>query len=111
MVCWRFVPISLTVASLSLLICRITNSAMAQVMLLFLLAVLQGFITGCFVPKLLLPEILERVAVYTPAYYMIELMSGLYTESETLTAVAVLLGFTLVFLLFGAVCNRRERVA
>lgn len=91
-------PVFITVCAFALMVCRFTDHAMAQVMIIFILSLLQGFITGCFIPKLLLPEILEEISAFLPAYYMIELLSGIFTGEIDFGAVGMLIVFTLLFM-------------
>jgi len=91
-------PVSITVCAFALMICRFTEHVMAQVMLIFLASVLQGFVTGCFIPKLLLPEVLEDISGFLPAHYMIELLSGVFTGKISFANIFVLLVFTLLFM-------------
>lgn len=91
-------PVSITVCAFALLMCRVTNHVMPQVMSIFLVSLIQGFITGCFIPKLLLPEVLEGISGFLPAHYMIKLLSGIFTRQISFSAVLVLIIFTLIFM-------------
>lgn len=92
------VPVSITVCAFALMICRFTDHVMAQVMVIFLTSVLQGFVTGCFIPKILLPKVLEKISRFLPAHYMLELLSGIFTGQISFHNIFMLLVFTLLFM-------------
>lgn len=92
------IPVCITVCAFALMICRFTEHVMAQVMVIFLASLLQGFITGCFIPQILLPEVLENISVFLPAHYMIELLSGTFSGQVSFGNIVVLLAFTLLFM-------------
>ncbi len=100
------IPAAFLMAAFTLFVCRLTDHVFAQVMILFFAGLLQGFVSGCFVPKLLLPKIFDRIAEYFPAYYMIEGFSCVFTERMTEDHVIVMLGFGTVFLIIAAVLER-----
>lgn len=83
----------------ALLLCRLTQYALTQIMLLFLTAVMQGLICGCFVPEMLLPEVFGEIAGCLPAQAMIDLFKGVLLEEIPAGACVILLGYTVVFLL------------
>jgi ABC-type uncharacterized transport system permease subunit len=68
-------------------------------MLLFLSALLQGFICGCFVPKLLLPDVLDRIAGYLPAHYMIDSFSQIFLGNTPVHSVIIMLLYTIAFMI------------
>lgn len=91
-------PVALTVCAFALMVCRFTDNAMARVMIVFIVSLLQGLIAGCFIPKLLLPDLMEKIAGFLPAYYMIELLSGVFTGRISAGAIAMLFVFTMMFM-------------
>lgn len=98
---WQIVllmlPMACAISAFTLMICRFTSHSMAQVMSLFLAALMQGFVAGCFVPKILLPKQLGVIAGYLPAGHMIEAVTGVFTGSIRLQSVVVMLGFAVIF--------------
>lgn len=105
------IPISVVISAFGIMVCRLTDNSMAQVMFLFISALVQGFVTGCFVPKLLLPEVLEPIAALFPAHYMIELLSGLYIRNNMPQCVGMLFLYTVLFVVIGAALNRKGKVS
>lgn len=70
------IPAVLCNSAFALMICRITDAAMAQVMLMFLAAFMQALMTGCFIPEILLPEALRGMSGVLPAPLHDETYSG-----------------------------------
>lgn len=92
------VPVCITICAFALMICRFTEHVMAQVMMIFLTSLLQGFVAGCFIPQILLPKVLEDVSVFLPVHYMIQLLSGVFSRQKSFDSIAILLIFTLLFM-------------
>jgi hypothetical protein len=92
------IPASLVVSAFSLLVCRLTNHVFAQIMLLFLSALLQGFVSGCFVPKLLLPDIMDSIARYLPAHAIMEGFSQIFLGKSPWQGITAMLLYTIVFM-------------
>lgn len=65
-------PIIAAVAAIVLAVQIYVANRTAAVMLMFLLAVLQSFVTGGFIPQLMLPREVSAAGRFTPAHYMIE---------------------------------------
>lgn len=101
-------PVCITVCAFALMICRFTEHVMAQIMMIFLTSLLQGFIAGCFIPQILLPEVLKDISVFLPVHYMIELLSDIFSRQTSFGNmffknisfgnILVLLVFTLLFM-------------
>ncbi len=116
------VPVCITVCAFALMVCRFTEHVMAQVMVIFLTSLLQGFVAGCFIPQILLPEILQDISLFLPVHYMIELLSGIFSrqasfdnmplDNISFSNILVLLIFTLLFMEITALLekNANERM-
>lgn len=105
-------PVCITVCAFALMVCRFTEHVMAQVMAIFLVSVLQGFIAGCFIPQILLPKILENISVFLPVHYMIGLLSDIFSGQTSFGNILVLLVFTLLFMEITALLekNANEKI-
>lgn len=101
-------PVSAAACAFALMVCRFTDSAMAQIMILFLFSLLQGFITGCFIPKLLLPEVLGQISPAAPAFYMIELISALCGGKVSLGALFSLTAYIVLFVAVAVALEKRR---
>ena len=82
------------------------NAAPAVVNLIYLPMV---FASGLWIPLAQLPHFLQVAAPYLPPYHLSQLaLSTLGIQSETWVHIAVLLGFTVLFLLIAAWAYRRD---
>lgn len=102
------VLIAVVTSAFTLMICRLTDNVLAQVMILFTAAVLQGFVCGCFVPQILLPDVLGELAVVFPVYYMIEVISCIFTGEIPVRGIVGILTFTILFLAAAALAQSRD---
>ncbi len=102
-------PMGLMVSAFTLMICRLTGNTMAQIMCLFLVSLMQGFVAGCFVPKILLPEQLGVVASYLPAGHMINAVTSVFVEGQMAESVAILCGFAVVFYVIAVLTDIRRK--
>lgn len=100
-------PVSCAAASVVLLLQVYVKHKSSAVILMFLLAVFQGFVTGGFIPQIMLPQAVASVGRLTPAYYMIRQFKIVYLEGDGLAAnSAILLIITASVL---AACAAKKR--
>lgn len=105
------IPAVLCNSAFALMICRITDTAMAQVMLMFLAAFMQALMTGCFIPEILLPEALRGMSGVLPAHYMMKLTAGVFRDThimKNLSGVCVLAGYTVICVLLAAAFEKKR---
>ncbi|NLL93256.1 MAG: ABC transporter permease [Clostridiales bacterium] len=80
------------------------------IMALFLVNIILLFISGCFIPSLMLPESINILAKYTPIHYSISLLNDAFLGNLVGRNVIILIGFSIIFFLFTVlVANRRNR--
>lgn len=110
---WQIVllvlPMACMMSTFTLMICRLTSNSMAQVMCLFLAALMQGFIAGCFVPKILLPKQLDVIAGYLPAGCMTDAVTQVFTGGSAAKPVGMMLVFAGVFYVISVGLEYRRR--
>lgn len=101
-------PMSLVVSSFALMICRLTDHAIAQVMMIFLVSMMQGLVAGCFIPKLLLPDVMEKIEVLFPSYYMISMSTAVFTDSGWQKNMLILCMFVPLFIFVSVWAEQRK---
>lgn len=77
MIC-AMVPVVMVVSSVILLIQILIPHKPSAVLVIFLISVFQGFVTGGFIPEVMLPKAVGSIGKITPAYYMIEQIRIVY---------------------------------
>lgn len=81
----------------------LSGSRQAAVMSVFFVTIIQGFITGSFVPSLMLPDAVNNLAKFMPAHYMIEEMKIYYlNESGFMGNTMVIAGMSILFISLSA---------
>lgn len=104
------VSVLLSVSSIILFIQVLVENKTGQVMIIFFAAVFQSFVTGGFIPELMLPKAVTGVGKFTPAYYMIEQIKAVYMGSgKVLFNTVILAAITLVFMILSYVCTKAGR--
>ena len=76
------IPVLMTASAMVLLVQAAVRYKPAAIMIMFLISVFQAFVTGGFIPKMMLPGIIEKIGRCTPAYYMLRELSIIYLEGS-----------------------------
>lgn len=84
--------------SLVLCIYQFANSQSVGVLLLFTISISMLFISGGFIPSSLLPELMQKIAVFLPTTYFIKLCEGIITNTTTFVTFIINAGFTVFFI-------------
>ena len=84
-------PVIMSAAALILLVRVCIANKFAAVIAVFFGTVFQGFVTGSFIPEIMLPEAVNSIGRYTPAYYMIKQIKDVYMGNEGIISNTVIL--------------------
>lgn len=76
--------IEIVISSIVVFMQVITKNRQAAVMGLFFVTVIQGFLSGCFVPKIMLPQAINEIAEFMPVHYMIKQLKSVYLGSDNM---------------------------
>ena len=71
----------LLAAALIYLISQLTLQNMNRIMITFFVALAMCFISGCFIPSIMLPDTLQAISRLLPAHYMMKFTAGLLSGS------------------------------
>ena len=105
----------LCAAALLQLVCLLADSPSATILIWGVLALMMGYVSGCFLPSALLPEIVEKLSLFLPTTYIRSAFSMLFspTAADAGKTAAGLAFFTALFCLTGSLAaeTRKRRRA
>lgn len=84
---------------------QLTLHNMSRIMITFFLTLVMCFISGCFIPSVMLPDILQSLSCLLPAKYMMDLAANLLSGSFNGIALSACLAFTVLLFLAGSLCS------
>lgn len=100
-------PVIMTASAMVLLVQTLIKYKPAAIMAMFLVSVFQSFVTGGFIPQIMLPKVIEAIGKLTPAYYMLKEISAIYLNSSgILLNTIILLLITAALLALTALMQR-----
>ncbi len=106
----RFLPPALMLCALQFLLYELANSTVSAILLQFLNAAVQGYLSGCFYPSSFFPEGLRRFGALLPAGFgMRYLSAGLLSRPDPGAAAGVWIYLLLFLGLSLLVRSRRNR--
>ena len=92
---------SLISSSFVYIISQITHHGFARIMLTFFVSLALCFISGCFIPSMMLPKLLQDIGYYLPAYHMISFGSKIMSGDFDSLSFFACIGFGLTLFLAG----------
>ena len=100
------IPVFILLASaLVYFISQLTLQNMNRIMITFFIALVMCFISGCFIPRVMLPDFLQILSKILPAHYMMNLAGSLLAGSFDGIALAMCLVFTIALFLAGCLAS------
>lgn len=104
------IPIFILVSSAYVyLISSITDHVTGQIMITFFSTIIMCFISGCFIPTAMLPDILKLISKFMPAYYMISFSSSFLSGSFNIQSLVGCLIFSIILFLSGLMISYKKR--
>lgn len=104
------IPIFILISSAFVyLISSITEYVTGQIMITFFVTIIMCFISGCFIPTAMLPDILKIISKFMPAYYMINFSSSFLSGSFDVNSLIISLGFAIILFLLGLLVSYQKR--
>lgn len=104
------IPVIMAASAMVLLVQVAVTYKPAAIMVMFLISVFQSFVTGGFIPQMLLPEIVTAVGKFTPAYYMVKEFSIIYLDNDGIILnTVILLLITLALLALSSVAGLQRK--
>lgn len=98
-------PVGLVAGAFVILIHSLIHNKSAAIMTIFFAGIIQGFVTGGFIPEAMLPEAVSNMAKFTPAHYMINQLKWFYVGgSHIVSNTIILLGIAAIMVIVSAVC-------
>jgi ABC-type multidrug transport system permease subunit len=78
-------------------------------MITFFATIVMCFISGCFIPTAMLPDILKIVSKFMPSYYMINYSSSFLSGSFDGVSLLICLSFAIILFLLGLLVSHQKR--
>lgn len=104
------IPVIMTASAMVLLVQVAVRHKPAAIMVMFLISVFQSFVTGGFIPQMLLPEAVTAIGKFTPAYYMVKELSIIYLDNDGIILnTVILLLITLALLALSSVAGLQRK--
>ena len=91
------------------LIFEITDNSMSRIMTTFLMTMSMSFISGCFIPSLMLPLPVLKLSAFVPTTYIMKFISAALTDHPDYGSLAICLLFALVMFLWGFMVKNIKR--
>ena len=96
-------------SSIIYFISRITPHNMGRIMITFFATIVMCFVSGCFIPSIMLPEILQTVSRFLPTHYMITFCSHIMVGDFDGMSLLMCLIFTVTIYLAGVAMSWFKR--
>ena len=91
------------------LISALTEHVTGQIMITFFVTLAMCFISGCFIPTIMLPDIIQSISKLLPTHYMIDFSSSFLSGSFHIQSLLMCLGYTLLLFTLGLVVTILKR--
>lgn len=103
-------PIFILISSgLVFAISKITTLGMGRIMLTFFSSLVMCFISGCFIPQIMLPDVLQTISRFFPSHYMINFCSNMMSGSFDGISMLMCLAFAVIIFFMGVVFSWIKR--
>lgn len=104
------IPVYIVLSSaLVYAVSQLTPHNMGRIMTTFFVSLGMCFLSGCFIPSIMLPELIQKIGSFMPAYYMIRFGSRIMSGSFDLLSLIMCLIFTLLLFFFGVAAAHIKR--
>lgn len=106
-VCVNMLPVLMMAAAMSFLLCSLSSDLISGVLLQFFVTAAMCFVSGCMYPVYFFPERVQRLAALLPTGIARSQLACIITGEFSWSGVAVLVGFSAVFVAVGAAVQAR----
>ena len=91
------------------LISSLTEHIISQIMITFFITIGMCFISGCFIPTIMLPDIVQTISKLLPAYYMINFSSSFLSGSFDVPSLIMCFVFIILIFIMGLLATLHRR--
>lgn len=88
---------------------QLTPHNMGRIMTTFFVSLVMCFLSGCFIPSIMLPELFQRAGSLMPAHYMIRFGSRIMSGNLDIFSLLMCLVFTLILFFLGIAASHIKR--
>ncbi len=99
---------AIVISALTVLVYEIFTNKNACIMFLFISSVLLAFVSGCFIPSLMLPDFINTFSEYFPISYILKMLTSVFENSSYLCNIPILLIFTMFYLCFAVLIKKHK---
>ena len=85
-------------------ISQLTTQNMGRIMITFFVSLVMCFISGCFIPSVMLPDTIQFISRLLPTEYMMKLSGSLLSGSFDFIALFMCFVYTVLLIIAGAAC-------
>ena len=86
----------LCTSAIALLVYELFRNNINCILFSFMLSVIFAFISGCLIPSLMLPEIINDISLFIPSTYIVKVLNNTFTGTFSILPYIVLLAFTFI---------------
>ena len=108
------VPLFILISSaFCYLISALTEHVIGRVMITFFITIIMCFISGCFIPTIMLPDIIQTISKLLPTHYMISFSSSFLSGSFNLPSLIICICYGILIFAAGLLAtfiNRRKEL-
>ena len=103
------IPVFVLLSSaLIYLISQLTQQNMNRIMITFFVSIAMCFVSGCFIPSIMLPDTLQTVSRLLPAHYMMKLGANLLSGSFDGISLLMCIIYSVVLLIIGVYASHKR---
>lgn len=97
------------ISAMTLLIYELFRKSTVSILFIFLFSVILSFISGCFVPWIMLPDALQNISCVFPAKYIVSTINDAMTGSFNIINIGIIILFSFVYFIL-AILIKHHRV-
>ena len=104
------IPIFILISSAFVyLISSLTDHIIGQIMITFFVTLSMCFVSGCFIPTIMLPDTLQIISKLLPTHYMITFSSSFLSGSFDTPSLIMCIGFIILIFVAGLIATLSKR--
>lgn len=104
------IPVFILISSAFVyLISSLTDHIIGQIMITFFVTIGMCFISGCFIPTIMLPDILQSISKLLPTHYMINFSSSFLSGSFDTPSLIICICYIILIFIAGLMATLSKR--
>ncbi len=103
---FKLIPVILIITAFQFLLYELVSGIINSVLLQFTVAIILGYISGCFYPISFMPEVLQRVSAVLPVGLAIDYFGSVLSYTLSFKKFAICMLYTVLLLALGIVIRK-----